>query len=61
MKNSVGDCLYIGKDTTIKVAPKETIRFYINDVPGNYGDNKGFVKVKWSIESQSLTRQIDLY
>ncbi|KAM3102770.1 hypothetical protein ACKFKF_03390 [Phormidesmis sp. 146-12] len=52
MRNSVGDCLYIGKDATVNVAPKETLRFYINDVRGNYSDNKGFVKVKWSIEDQ---------
>lgn len=50
MKNSVGDCSYIGKDKTINLAPKETVRFYINDVKGNYDDNQGIVKVKWSIE-----------
>jgi hypothetical protein len=52
VKNSRGDCQYMGKDKTIYMALKETIYFYINDIRGFYDDNKGSVKVKWSIENQ---------
>ena len=40
-----------GKEQTIELTPGETISFINNDAPGIYGDNKGSLKVKWSIAS----------
>lgn len=46
-----GNCIYVGEEKIITLAPKETIRFYINDSPGLYENNQGLLIVRWSIEN----------
>ena len=46
-----GNCIHVGEEKVITLAPKETIRFYINDSPGLYENNQGLLIVRWSIEN----------
>ncbi len=43
------ECKASGEEGYFELAPDETVYFLMNDVLGNYGDNKGFINVQVSV------------
>lgn len=52
-KREDGTVEFAGEHCIIKLKPKETVSFAMNEVMGSFGDNRGALSVKWSAKSST--------